>query len=64
MEKNDMKTIHELELHEELHFEDGLTVMRVSGGWIYKWTLISEQSITMTSCFVEEQFTTGVQDEI
>jgi len=50
-----IKTIYELDLHEELHLEDGLTIMRVAGGWSYRWLIISEIGIAMTSHFVEEK---------
>ena len=31
------KNIYNLKLHEEMHFENGRFVMRVPGGWIYKF---------------------------
>jgi hypothetical protein len=38
---NAMQDIYNLELHESADFENGLSVLRVPGGWIYTQNEIS-----------------------
>lgn len=40
-----MKTIYQLELHEESRTPQGIYVLRVAGGWVYAFA-------NKTSCFV------------
>ena len=35
MESADNRKIYELKLHQILHLDNGMSVMRVPGGWIY-----------------------------
>jgi len=35
------KTIHDLKLHERIQISCGLCIMRVPGGWIYKYCVHS-----------------------
>lgn len=37
MEKEKLKTIYNLELHEELRISDDLIIQRIPGGWNYKY---------------------------
>lgn len=37
MEKEKLKTIYDLKLHEELRIDGTLTIQRVPGGWNYKY---------------------------
>ena len=40
------KDIYSLKLHEELFANDSTQVLRVPGGWIYKFTNYNSKSIT------------------
>lgn len=48
--KEKTKTIYDLELHSRLHTPNGLSVLRVPGGWIYEIT--SDQTDGYTHTFV------------
>lgn len=44
-----------METHDTLDLEDGTTVRRVIGGWVYTTTHNNGQTIAVTSCFVPNQ---------
>lgn len=48
-----MDEIYKMELHESLHHEDGFSVLRVPGGWIYtSYSETGTGGYSQSSCFV------------